>query len=475
MHDVTSAAARPPRPGGRPEPGFAAAEAGEQDQRPLRVGVLVDLPLDRHAGGHAKFWRRIGDAALAHAASLDLTLHFNGEKPERRTIAENLRYILEPACFSTRRLPFLAYVPDDTDLAPWHPRLAEMIRDYDVIHTTDAYFAYARTARRVARRHGIALVNSVHTNTPPLARLYTRETIERLLGHGVAGRLLAEQLPGRVEAGMIRRLEQHNRASDFVFVSRPDQLAAAEAATGGRAAPLRRGIDRELFNPAKRDRQRLAQDFGIPPERLVVLFVGRVERGKNILLLAAGLKPLLDRGVDLHLLCCGEGDRRADIEAALPGRASCPGGIEPERLAAIYASADLFALPSRVEEYANVVLEALASGLPVLVSREGGMGRVIVEGETGFVLPGDSGEAWGETVAALAADPLLRRRMGLLTRRYAEETLPSWEDVLVQDLLPAWRAAAAIKAAERARSAPARGSLLANAWSGSTNLARDRR
>jgi glycosyltransferase involved in cell wall biosynthesis len=422
-----------------PGPGFAQAEAGEQEQRPLRVGVLVDLPLDRHAGGHAKFWRRIGDAALAHAGSLDLTLHFNGEAPERRTIAENLRYILEPACFSTRRLSFLAYVPDDTDLAPWHPRLAHMIRDYDVVHTTDAYFAYARTARRVARRRGIALVNSVHTNTPPLARLYTRETIERLLGHGLAGRLLAERLPGRVEARMIRRLEEHNRASDFVFVSRPDQLAAAEAATGGRAALLRRGIDRELFHPAKRDRQRMAHDFGIPPERLVVLFVGRVDRGKNILLLAAGLKPLLDRGVDLHLLCCGEGDRRADIEAALPGRASCPGGIEPERLAAIYASADLFALPSRVEEYANVVLEALASGLPVMVSARSSMGRLLIENVTGLVLPGGDAGAWAEAIAALIADPARRRDMSHAARAYAERRLPSWDDVLATDLLPHWR------------------------------------
>jgi len=121
------------------------------------------------------------------------------------------------------------------------------------------------------------------------------------------------------------------------------------------------------------------------------------------------------------------------------------------------------------------VLEALASGLPVLVSREGGMGRVIVEGETGFVLPGETGEAWGETVAALAGDPPARRRMGQSARRYAEETLPSWEDVLVQDLLPAWRAAAAIKAAERARRATARGALLPNAWPTSAKLVRDRR
>ncbi len=291
MHEVAPAPAGRPPDAGAPGAGFAAAEMGESGQRPLRVGVLVDLPLDRHAGGHAKFWRRIGDAVLAHAGSLDLTLHFNGEKPERRTIAENLRYVLEPACFSTRRLPFLSYVPDDTDLAPWHPRLARKIRDYDVIHTTDAYFAYARTARRIARRRGIALVNSVHTNTPPLARIYTRETIERLMGRGLAGRLLAERLPERVEATMIRRLAEHIRASDFVFVSRPDQLAAAEAATGGRAALLRRGIDRDLFNPGRRDRARLERDFGIPPERLVVLFVGRVDRGKNILLLAAGQTP----------------------------------------------------------------------------------------------------------------------------------------------------------------------------------------
>ncbi|HLJ21600.1 MAG TPA: glycosyltransferase [Stellaceae bacterium] len=418
-----------------------AIEAPPVSERPLRVGVLVDLPFGPHSGGHVKCWTRLAEAAARRSGDLDLTVYFTGSEAREIAVAGHVRYEIVPAVFSTARVGFLSHVPDHTDLAPWHPSIAEALAGFDVVHTTDGYFTYARTALRVARRRRIPLVNSVHTNTPEYARVFTAQTIDRIFGEGLVAGFLRGGLrvPEFVERRMLRQLERYHRACDFVLVSRPSQLEPASRAMPGRVGLLRRGIEHQLFRPANRNRDWLASQFGIAPEKTVVLYVGRLNHGKNVGLVADAVAALVGRGLPLHLLCAGDGDEREAILARLGPDASCPGNLEPQMLAAIYASSDLFAFPSEIEEYANVVLEALASGLPVLVSARSSMGRLLVENVTGFVLPGGDAGAWAEAIAGLVADPARRRDMSHAARAYAERRLPSWDDVLATDLLPHWR------------------------------------
>ena len=413
--------------------------------RKLRVAVLVDLMLSASAGGHVKCWERLAGAALGFADVLDLTIYFMGKERETRIIGDNVRFVLEPPVFSTARMPFLSHVPDHTDLAPWHGRLARALGGHDVIHTTDAYFAYAHTAMHAARRRGTPLVTSVHTNTPQYARIFTTQTVERLCGKGPASRFLVERLgvARYAERRMLRQLAQHQSACAGVLVSRPEQIAPAQEATHGPVTLLRRGVDRAFFSPAKLDRAWLADRYGIARDRIVVLFAGRINRSKNVMLLADALAELVAGGAPLHLFCAGDGEQRATVQARLGAHVTCPGMLDPETLARVYASADLFAFPSPVEECANVVLEALASGLPVLVASESGMGRVVIDGETGFALPSGAGFAWTRYIALLARDHNRRLLMAHRARRYAEQHLPSWAEVLGEDLLPQWQQAAA--------------------------------
>lgn len=414
-----------------------------RDRRPLRVGVLVDLPLGLSAGGHVRCWERLAAAACDFGDEVDVTVHFMGAETARRELSKTVRYVIEPPVFGTNRLPFLSHVPDHTDLSPWHPRLARCLPHYDVIHTTDAYFAYAKTAMSVGQRRNIPIVNSVHTNTPEYARLFTAQTIERLFGDTIVSSVLLSrlQVAQRMERRMLRQLAGYQRQCAFVMVSRPDQLAAMRETLGTRVGLLRRGIDRKLFHPARRDRAWLAERYGIPPERLVILAAGRLNRGKNILLLAEAVSLLLRQGVDAHLICAGDGEDRAAVVERLGARTTCPGSVEPAELARLYASADLFALPSRIEESANVLLEALASGLPVLVARDSGMGRAVRENETGLLLPGGDPASWQQALAELAAQPGRRAAMAQAARDYAERAVPSWHEVLAQDLLPHWEQA----------------------------------
>jgi glycosyltransferase involved in cell wall biosynthesis len=408
----------------------------------LRIGVLVSLLQHRGAGGHVKCWERLAQAALDHAEEIDLTVHFLGDERRETILGDNVRFVTERPIFSTARLGFLSHVPDHTDLAPWHPSLARALAGYDLLHTTDAFFAFSRTAMRVAKRNGIPVVNSVHTNTPEYAEIFTAQTIAGIFGDGRTTALLRDRMavPCLIQRQMQRQLQRHQRDCDFALVSRPDQLGSTLDLTGGRAGLLRRGVDHAAFNPGVADRAWLEQRHGIPGDRFVVVFVGRLNLGKNVLVLVEALAALAARGEQVHLICAGDGDLRPTIESLLGGNVTCTGVVSAAELARLYAAADVFGFPSRIEECANVVLEAAASGLPSLVAAEGGMARAIREGETGLTLPAADPAAWAAAIARLASDRLLLTAMKRAARRHAVDHLPSWSDVLGEDLLPCWQA-----------------------------------
>ncbi len=156
--------------------------------RPLRVGVLVDLPWSPTAGGHVKTWERLARAALSSPETLELTIHFQGATPSRHILGSNVRYEIHAPVFSTARLSFLSHIPAHTDLARHHRRLAArlvidgasdgLIRNrYDVLHTTDGAFNFARTAARAAAARQLPLVTSVHTDTARYTRIFTAAAI----------------------------------------------------------------------------------------------------------------------------------------------------------------------------------------------------------------------------------------------------------------------------------------------------------
>ncbi len=156
-----------------------------------------------------------------------------------------------------------------------------------------------------------------------------------------------------------------------------------------------RGVDAQAFSPARRSAA-LRAEWRTRDDRPVLLYAGRVSREKGVdqlPLLSAALTRL---GVDHRLVIVGDGPMRAEVAAACPD-AVCPGMLGRERLAQAYASADLFVFPSRTDTAGNVVLEAQASGLPVLVSEDGGPRELMRPGVTGIVCPP---ELHGWTMAA---------------------------------------------------------------------------
>lgn len=405
------------------------AQVAPSDARFLSIGVLVDLERNLRAGGHIKCWERLAEAAARSAEPLDFTVYMQGRVDQTEHLAPNSRIVTLRPTFSTRSLPFLAGIPDHTDLAPIHPRLLRRLLLHDVIHTTDAYFAYSRTARLAARLRRIGLVNSVHSAVPAYTRIYSEAIFRRW---GMVGRILnGLDLPGRLERHMEARLASHvARCHASLETDRPN------------ARGMRRGIDTARFSPFRRDRDRLCTAFGVAPDRAVLLFAGRLEDGKNVMVAAQAVRMLIDRGLAVHAIFAGEGRRRTDVAALLGSNASLPGTVSQEDLAWLYASSDVFVFPSAIEVLPNVVLEAKASGLPVVVTPGGGGRFVRVPGVDGVVVMNDSPQAWADALAALVSAPSDRIAIGRAARSDIERFQPSWDTVLAEDLLPVWRAAA---------------------------------
>ena len=173
-----------------------------------------------------------------------------------------------------------------------------------------------------------------------------------------------------------------------------------------------RGVDLGLFDPARRDRARLG--WGDEP---VVLYVGRLSREKNLDLLAAAWRSVRAARPDARLVVVGDGPARATL-AGCDG-ATLLGTLHGEALAAVFASADVFAFPSETETFGNVVVEAAASGLPTVVVRKGAAHEHVIAGETGeIVAPGDA-PAFAAAIGALLADPLRRAAMARAAREHA--------------------------------------------------------
>jgi phosphatidylinositol alpha 1,6-mannosyltransferase len=178
-----------------------------------------------------------------------------------------------------------------------------------------------------------------------------------------------------------------------------------------------RGVDLQGFSPARRD-SALRERLGVDESRPLLLLVSRLVREKDLAELVEADRELRGRGVRYRLALVGDGPMRGELEEALP-QAYFAGHSGGEELAAWYASADVFVFPSTTETLGNVVLEALASGVPAVVSDEGGPQDLIADGETGYVFPAHDVATLAERLGVLLSDPALRRRLGEAARASA--------------------------------------------------------
>lgn len=129
-------------------------------------------------------------------------------------------------------------------------------------------------------------------------------------------------------------------------------------------------------------------------------------RKKSLNILANAFLELTSPGKNIELIVVGDGPYKNEMQSILAGtRSVFTGVLTGDRLAEAYASSDLFVFPSATDTFGNVVLEAQASGLPVIVTDRGGPRETIVADKTGIVVPAFDSEAIARTVERLSLAP----------------------------------------------------------------------
>jgi len=191
-----------------------------------------------------------------------------------------------------------------------------------------------------------------------------------------------------------------------------------------RMKPLPRWVDTEAYSPEMRNPS-FWKSRGLGLGRVVLIYVGRVSREKGLEMLAETFRELVDDGASIALAVIGDGPYRGEMEASLSGYpALFTGYLAGEQLQRGYASADLFVFPSATDTFGNVVLEAQASGLPVIVSDEGGPRELMIDGETGLVFRAGSKNRLIAAVRVMISDPERRALMGRNARRFTLANAP---------------------------------------------------
>jgi glycosyltransferase involved in cell wall biosynthesis len=229
------------------------------------------------------------------------------------------------------------------------------------------------------------------------------------------------------------------RADRLIVVSRTTADEAEQlGADPSKCRLIRTGVDLERFRPC--DRLAARARLGVDPDLPLVLFVGNLEPRKAVdrLLLALSDVRRVVHGATLAIVGTGASAgaddqeprlRRMVTEMGLGSAVWFLGHVPRDKLPAWYAAADVFALPSSSEAQGMVVLEAMASGLPVVASAVGGLLDTVEEDRTGYLVPFGDVPQLADRLASLLVDPSRRARMGAAAHEVAVRDF-SWQNVV---------------------------------------------
>ncbi len=289
------------------------------------------------------------------------------------------------------------------------PRMRDVVEDLaqfrpDVVHVATE-FSLGIAGVKAARQLGFPLIASSHTDYDQYAARYG---VTWALGagwhylrwfYGQAHRVLC---PSRI-------YEEHLHTRGVLHTS-----------------VWSRGVDPAWFHPRFRS-EAYRERFGVGPDDLLVTYIGRLAREKNLALLLDAWEILAPERGSAQLVLVGRGPLEEEIRRREIAGVHVPGLLHGAELSAAYASADVFTFPSTTETFGNSLLEAMGSGLPSLVPAAGGVLEFSEHGRNAWLIAPDSTDSIVDGLGRLLSDAPLRRRLAAGALETARER--GWDKV----------------------------------------------
>jgi D-inositol-3-phosphate glycosyltransferase len=371
-------------------------------------------PGTRDSGGMNVYIRELSRQMGRRAHTMDIfTRRTDPDTPEITIIDERTRVIqVSAGPFGASKGSLRRHVGEFTDnVLAFHD---EHNLHYDLIHSN--YWLSGIVGMGLKAEWGIPHVAMFHT----LAEAKNR--------HHPAEREPAYRVRGEMKVA--------SNADQLICASEgeKDLLISAYGASRENVSVVPCGVDTLRFRPMKRDRVRCK--LGLPDDEPIVLFVGRIEPLKGIDVLVQAMACL---ETEARLLVVG-GDgkdvgRKAQLMELAAGlgiadRVTFLDAVPHSDLPLYYNAADVCVVPSYYESFGMVALEAMACGVPVVVSRVAGLKETVRDGRTGYLVPWRCPEPFAERLELLLSNEPLRRKLGREARAEAERF--RWSEVATQ-------------------------------------------
>ncbi|KAG0567518.1 hypothetical protein KC19_7G140700 [Ceratodon purpureus] len=365
--------------------------AKEWAHKPRRVVLFVEPSPFSYISGYKnryqnfiRYLRELGDEVLVVTTHHGAPAEFLGAK------------VVPSWSFG---LPWYKAVPMSLALSP---RIYKEVKNFkpDIIHASSPGIMVIG-ALIISKLVGVPMVMAYHTHVPMYIPKYTFAWLVKPMW------LVIKIL---------------HRAADLTLVmsvALGKELRAAGASTAEQIRIWRRGVDSDSFHPRFRNAEMRNKITDGKPDTPTIVHVGRLGVEKNLDFLV----QVLERIPEAKLVFVGDGPERPNLEKMFEGKnVHFTGMLTGEALSQAYASGDIFITPSETETLGFVVLEAMASGIPVVCARAGGIPDIVnQDGVTGLLYtPGDLEDCVGK-LKALIDSPELRDRIGAAGRREVEK------------------------------------------------------
>lgn len=285
-------------------------------------------------------------------------------------------------------------------------RLADRFKP-DVVHlVTPLGIGFA--GLRYARERGLPIVMSYHTNFDAYLKYYNLEFLE---------------------GAIWSFFKWFHSFSDANFCPSKDTMEILKSNGIENLKLWSRGIDTEVFNPKNKDMNLRAR---LNPEgRMMFLYVGRLAAEKDLDILLSSIKEISSTHPGkAQFVFAGDGPYAEEMKKSLSDNVVFTGYLKGQALADLYASCDAFVFPSTTETFGNVVLEAMASGLPVVTVNSGGVKDSVLDGVNGFLCKPRDTESFSEAVIKLLDNQSLVEKMSVNARKYT--LTKSWDRIFAQ-------------------------------------------